>query len=97
MALVIYLGGNNALFGNPFCHEIMRVAQEAMLNIVGVMETDPRYGPADFAHEKQCCPAEWESNLRLLDQVCFLESRSLEHEVVQEVVRQGLSPVGGAH
>eukprot|EP01047_Picozoa_sp_COSAG01_P009926 COSAG01_NODE_415_length_17322_cov_14.785926_3_plen_857_part_00 len=79
------------LFSNEFCHWQMKIAQEAGLLVIGVHQDG--FGRADFEAEKHHCRMLElsESNLRLLDQVCFVPARTQKHEVqayVDEVLSQ---------
>ena len=94
--LLLYLGGGRqsdgsyaGVFASDFCQQQMKIAQLAELPVIGVMEA----GFGDFMDEKRTC-FEGEgnaTNLALLDTVCFIPSRSQQHEVqgfLDEVVSQ---------
>ena len=89
-------------FTRPVCHEEMAAAREAKLNIVGLMETDPRFGQPNFAEEKRRAltggrdggpvSAAAAENVKLLDELCFIPRRTQAHEIptmINEINRQG--------
>lgn len=115
LTLLIFLSGRRERDGQPdvngdyegpftrwFCHEEMGTALEAGLHIIGVMETDPRFGVPDIKLERvraltgrngRPVSARAHKNVKLLDEVCFLPRRTQQHELkgyLREIVRQGI-------
>ena len=77
-------GEYEGTFTRWFCHEEMTVAREQGLNIIGVKESDPRFGAPDMALERSRAMTggpgggpvndKAAENVELLDQVCFIVS-----------------------
>eukprot|EP01046_Picozoa_sp_COSAG06_P052164 COSAG06_NODE_8697_length_2094_cov_3.330827_1_plen_313_part_01 len=99
MCLLIFLSGRKERDGNPdptgqyegpftrwYCHDEMRTAREAGLEIVGMQETDDgRRAKADIGLEKAGAArskhTDWEQNVKLLDTVNFIPYRDNSWEL----------------
>eukprot|EP01047_Picozoa_sp_COSAG01_P024822 COSAG01_NODE_1548_length_9950_cov_29.480865_3_plen_820_part_00 len=115
VTLLIFLSGRKERDGQPdvngqyegpftrwFCHEEMGTALEENLHIVGVMETDPRFGIPDFQLERQRAltgrdgrpvSVRAPQHVKLLDSICFIPRRTQEHELkgyLSEIIKQGI-------
>ena len=85
--VIIFLSDN--VMGRPFCNAEQRWAKQYNCNLIGVVETDSRHCPADFAKEKERAPVDLK---HLLDDVEFIdfERRAYkEKAMIEEILRRG--------
>jgi hypothetical protein len=85
--VIIFLSDN--VMGRPFCNAEQRWAKQYNCNLIGVVETDSRHCPADFAKEKERAPVDLK---HLLDDVEFIDFQRrgyMEKAMIDEILRRG--------
>ena len=95
--------GYEGTFTRWFCNEEMSTARKAGLHIMGVKETDGRFGAPDMEAEKERAmtggkdggPVHEQAaeNLKLLTKVCFISRRTQQHELpayLNEIIAEGI-------
>jgi hypothetical protein len=95
-------GEYQGTFTRFYCHEEITEARKQRLTVIGVKETDPRFGAPDFGEEKSraMCGGKnggpvhkhAEENLRLLDDTSYIERQTSTpylQQYVNEILKQG--------
>ena len=95
---------NGATYQSPFsrwfCHEELKTARAAHVNIMGVQEMDQRFSKPDFGLCKASAGGHVatvvEANLKLLDDICFIPLHAEKHErsaMLEEIEKQADSGI----